>query len=89
MTAVESSRSTAASLRRSCIEATRVPEVAGAFSGGVAPFLILGEIQTGAWLRSGSFLSLTLQTVKATGPWAFGLDLLLGSVVIGGAVAAV
>lgn len=55
----------------------------------VAPFLILGEIQTGAWLRSGSFLSLTLQTVKTTGPWAFGLDLLLGSVVVGGAVAAV
>lgn len=54
----------------------------------VAPFLVLSEIQTGAWLRNGTFLSITLHTVKTTPPWEFGLDLLLGSAVVGGALAA-
>src|SRR5687767_3918244 len=35
----------------------------------VAPLLLLGEIQTGAWLRTGSFLPLTLQTVTTVSPW--------------------
>jgi uncharacterized protein (DUF2062 family) len=50
----------------------------------VAPVLLFAEIQTGAWLRTGSFLALTLQTVKTTTPLQFGADLLLGSAVIGG-----
>jgi uncharacterized protein (DUF2062 family)/SAM-dependent methyltransferase len=50
----------------------------------VAPMLVLAEIQTGAWLRTGSFLAVTLQTVKTISLWQFGLDLFLGSAVIGG-----
>ena len=45
--------------------------------------LLFAEIQTGTWLRTGSFLALTLQTIKAIIPWQFGADLLLGSTVIG------
>jgi SAM-dependent methyltransferase len=55
----------------------------------VAPMLILGEIQTGAWLRSGTFLALTLQTVKTSSLWQYGLDLLLGSAVIGGVIGSI
>jgi SAM-dependent methyltransferase len=49
----------------------------------VAPLLVFAEIQTGAWLRNGSFLPLTLQTARTMTPWQFGADLLLGSLVIG------
>ena len=49
----------------------------------VAPVLLLAEIQTGAWLRTGSFMPLTLQTVRSVSPWQFGADLLIGSAVIG------
>ena len=48
-----------------------------------APFLVLLEIQAGAWLRRGTFHSLTVDTLRTTDPWTFGLDLLLGSVMIG------
>jgi uncharacterized protein (DUF2062 family)/SAM-dependent methyltransferase len=49
----------------------------------VAPVLVLSELQTGAWLRTGSFLPLTLESVTAVSPWQFGVDLLIGSAVIG------
>ncbi len=48
-----------------------------------APFLVLLEIQTGAFLRRGTLHSLTVDTLRATDPWTFGLDLLFGSVVVG------
>jgi uncharacterized protein (DUF2062 family)/SAM-dependent methyltransferase len=49
----------------------------------VAPFLILGELQTGAWIRRGVPHALTLDTVRTTNPWTFGADLVVGSVVVG------
>jgi uncharacterized protein (DUF2062 family) len=49
----------------------------------VAPMLLLAELQTGAWLRTGSLLPLTLQTVRSVSPWQFAADLLIGSAVIG------
>jgi uncharacterized protein (DUF2062 family)/2-polyprenyl-3-methyl-5-hydroxy-6-metoxy-1,4-benzoquinol methylase len=52
----------------------------------IAPFLILAELQTGAWLRRGSLHPLTLETVRTTDPWTFGADVLIGSVVVGGAL---
>ena len=55
----------------------------------VAPMLVFAEIQTGAWLRTGSFLALTLQTAKTITPWQFGADVLLGSLVIGLALGSV
>lgn len=56
-----------------------------------APFLILLEIQLGAWLRRGELHALTVDAVRSTDPWTFGLDLLIGSVavgLVGGAAAA-
>ena len=52
-----------------------------------APVLILAEIQLGAWLRRGDLHELTLTAVRNTDPWVFGGDLLLGSVVLGIAIA--
>ena len=49
----------------------------------VAPFLILGELQTGAWIRRGEPHALTLDTVRTADPWTFGADLVVGSVVVG------
>lgn len=49
----------------------------------VAPVLLFAEVQTGAWLRSGSFLPLTLHAVRSVSPWQFAADLMIGSVVIG------
>lgn len=48
-----------------------------------APFLILLEIQVGAWLRRGALHRLTVDAVRSTDPWTFGLDLLIGSLAIG------
>jgi uncharacterized protein (DUF2062 family)/SAM-dependent methyltransferase len=52
----------------------------------MAPFLILAEIQAGAWIRRGEPHALSLQTVRATDPWTFGVDLVVGSVVVGAAL---
>jgi uncharacterized protein (DUF2062 family) len=49
----------------------------------VAPWLLLAEVQVGAFIRRGSFHELTLQSVKTTGVAVFAGDLLGGSVVIG------
>jgi uncharacterized protein (DUF2062 family) len=48
-----------------------------------APFLLLAELQTGAWIRRHDLHGLTLETVRHTSPWTFGADLLLGSVAVG------
>jgi uncharacterized protein (DUF2062 family) len=50
----------------------------------VAPLLVFAELQTGTWLRTGSFLALTLESVRSTTAWQIGTDLLLGSAVVGG-----
>ncbi len=52
----------------------------------VAPFLILLELQIGAWVRRASAHSLTIETVRSTDPWTFGADIVVGSVVVGGAL---
>jgi uncharacterized protein (DUF2062 family) len=52
-----------------------------------APFLVVSELQVGAWLRSGSFRRLTFETVKTTDAWTFGLDILIGSLVVGSVLA--
>ena len=53
----------------------------------VAPWLLFAEVQAGAWLRRGSFHPLTLHAIKTTGAAVFGLDLLAGSLLVGGALA--
>jgi uncharacterized protein (DUF2062 family)/trans-aconitate methyltransferase len=50
----------------------------------VAPFLILTELQTGAWLRRDALHALTLDAVRNVDPWSFGADLIVGSLVVGG-----
>jgi uncharacterized protein (DUF2062 family)/2-polyprenyl-3-methyl-5-hydroxy-6-metoxy-1,4-benzoquinol methylase len=54
----------------------------------VAPFLIFAELQAGSYLRRGRFQALTVDAVRAAGVTTLGLDLLLGSVVVGAALAA-
>ena len=53
----------------------------------VAPWLLFAEVQAGAWLRRGSFHPLTLQEIGTTGVVVFGMDLLVGSVFVGGVLA--
>jgi uncharacterized protein (DUF2062 family)/2-polyprenyl-3-methyl-5-hydroxy-6-metoxy-1,4-benzoquinol methylase len=49
-----------------------------------APFLVLGELQVGAWMRRGELHALTLESVRSTDPWTFGADIVIGSIVVGG-----
>jgi len=51
-----------------------------------APALILAEVQTGAWLRSGELHDVTLEAIRATEPWVYGIDLAIGSVIVGTAL---
>jgi uncharacterized protein (DUF2062 family)/SAM-dependent methyltransferase len=51
-----------------------------------APMLILSEIQAGAFLQRGETHDLTLAALRATDPWTFGTDLVIGSVVVGMAI---
>ena len=53
----------------------------------VAPFLIFAELQTGSWLRRGAFHPMTLEAIRANGVVTLGIDLLLGSAVVGAALA--
>jgi SAM-dependent methyltransferase len=48
-----------------------------------APLLLLLELQTGAWLQRQELHALNLDAVRRTDPWTFGIDLLLGSLVVG------
>jgi uncharacterized protein (DUF2062 family)/SAM-dependent methyltransferase len=52
----------------------------------VAPWLLLAELQSGAWLRHGSPRPLTLEAVRAAGLKSAGTDLLAGSVIVGGCI---
>lgn len=54
----------------------------------VAPFLLFAELQTGSYLRRGTFHAMTLDAIRETGAVALGVDLLAGSVVVGLALAA-
>jgi SAM-dependent methyltransferase len=51
-----------------------------------APFLILAELQAGAWIRRGRFHPLTIEAVRTTDPWTFGADFLVGSLAVGSAL---
>ena len=59
----------------------------------VLPLLVLAEVQVGALLMRGHLHALTVQSIRHSDPWSFGLDLLLGAAVVGavlgGAAAAV
>lgn len=55
---------------------------------GVWPLLVLGELQVGRLLRGKNLLSLRPADLRQMDPWQFGADLLLGSAVVGAALAA-
>lgn len=50
---------------------------------GVWPLLVFGEIQVGRWLRGGGALPIRPAELRRIDPWQFGVDLLVGSVVVG------
>jgi len=51
-----------------------------------APTLVFVEIQIGAWLRRGSVHELSLNTARTTNLSVFGVDALVGSLLVGGAL---
>ena len=55
----------------------------------VAPWLVFAEVQAGAWVRRGSVHSLSREHLAATGVAVFGVDALVGSLVVGGVLAAI
>jgi uncharacterized protein (DUF2062 family) len=48
-----------------------------------APAILLAEVQAGAWVRNGELHDVTLQAIRATEPWVYGIDLAVGSVIVG------
>jgi uncharacterized protein (DUF2062 family) len=54
----------------------------------VAPWLIFAEVQMGAWLRRGSFHPLSRQHIASTSIGVFGMDVVVGSLFVGGVLAA-
>src|SRR5579862_8008235 len=54
----------------------------------VAPTLVFAEVQLGAFLRRGTWHPLTMDAATSTALTVFGLDVLAGSLVIGGVVGA-
>ena len=55
----------------------------------VAPWLVVAEVQTGAWVRRGAFHPLSRDAIASTGLAVFGVDAVVGSVVVGAVVAAI
>jgi uncharacterized protein (DUF2062 family) len=53
-----------------------------------APWLLFAEVQTGGWVRRGTIHPLTLATLRDTPLSVFGADVFVGSVVVGGTLAA-
>ena len=51
------------------------------------PFLLFAEIQVGRWLRGGGGLPIRPSELRQLDPWQFGIDLLVGSLVVGVALA--
>jgi SAM-dependent methyltransferase len=53
----------------------------------VAPWLVFAEVQVGAWVRRGAFHPVTREYIASTGLKVFGLDALVGSVLVGAGLA--
>ena len=54
----------------------------------MAPWLLFTELQIGAWLRHGRFQAISLRAIRETGAVAVGMDVLVGSLVLGTFLAA-
>jgi len=55
----------------------------------VAPWLLVAEIQTGAWMRRGTLQALTPDAVGSTGLASIGADAIVGSLLVGAILAAI
>jgi uncharacterized protein (DUF2062 family) len=55
----------------------------------IAPFLWLAEVEIGAWLLTGHPLPLEVATLRATGPWVFAKELVVGTLVLAPSVAVI
>src|SRR5262249_39134830 len=55
----------------------------------VAPWLVFAEVQVGALVRRGSFHPVSREYIASTGLTVFGIDALIGSVLVGAALAVV
>jgi uncharacterized protein (DUF2062 family) len=53
----------------------------------VAPWLVVAEVQAGAWVRRGTFHPVTREYIASTSVWAFGIDALVGSLFVGAVLA--
>lgn len=53
----------------------------------VAPLLWLAELELGSWLLTRRALPLAVATLRATGPWLFAKELILGTVLFAPAIA--
>lgn len=54
----------------------------------ILPGIFFAEVQAGALLRQGHFYPITLDTFHTLEFWHFGLDLLIGSIIVGAAIGA-
>lgn len=54
---------------------------------GLWPLLVFGEIQVGRWLRGAGRLPIRPAELRRLDPWQFGVDLLVGSAIVGVALA--
>jgi uncharacterized protein (DUF2062 family)/SAM-dependent methyltransferase len=54
----------------------------------ILPAIFFAEVQSGAWLRRGQAYPFTLETFHTEQLWHFGLDLLIGSIIVGAAIGA-
>jgi SAM-dependent methyltransferase len=54
----------------------------------VAPWLLFTEVQAGGWFLRGDFHPLTLEEIRTTGAVVLGIDLLIGSMLVGSTLAA-
>ena len=55
----------------------------------VAPWLLFAELQAGAWFRHGAFQPISVSAIRTAGFGALGLDLLVGSLLVGGVLAVI
>jgi uncharacterized protein (DUF2062 family) len=53
----------------------------------VAPWLLLAELEAGALIRRGTFHPLSIAAIRSMGAMVIGIDVLVGSLVVGGALA--
>ena len=53
----------------------------------MAPWLLFAELQAGAWFRHGAFQPISVSAIRTAGFGALGLDLLVGSLLVGGILA--